>query len=266
MKNSVDSPGYKEGTIQARDGAVATLPTTSSKCSDTQDVKSCSITQVKTHFVFLLLICNIYFKILLYSHQNVSSDHNSFSQVKGYLDFSGIKEGSILFDTHDKHFYHFSNNKWKCADYQYSDIDNPKPKRSVDKKCQVERGETHDHLEVPLRSIEFHLFVWRCKLKILEHHTDETTAQSVDYVVANWPRKPLPFPIDQSNQILFQKLKTFREKADNKKVFEENYLKRLGHKPYETFFEYLTPLIVDTASPGTKIVYFCLASELFIIL
>ena len=133
---------------------------------------------------------------MIFSSEWPSND-SSTSQVKGYLDFPGIKGGSIFFDTHKKHFYHFSNNKWECSDYQYSNTDNPKHKRSVNKKCEVERGGKHDYQEVPLESIEFHAFDWWCKLRILEHHPEETINQSVDYVVANWPRKPAPLPTDK---------------------------------------------------------------------
>ena len=102
-----------------------------------------------------------------------------------------------MFDTNKKHSYHFSNNKWECADYQYSNTDNPKPKRSVTRKCEVERGGKHDYQEVPIESIEFHAFDWGCKLRISEHNPEETIDQSVDYVVPNWPRKPAPLLKDK---------------------------------------------------------------------
>ena len=151
------------------------------------------------------------------------------------------------------HFYYGDR---KCADSQFYYTDNAGQQSKDLFKCEVERGGAHDHPKVPLSSIEFHLFRWGCVLRVLS--TNESLAQSVDFVVANWPRKPLPFLMPTGQSSFFRNLKKYQNGAESQKpLFSSGF----GQKQFGIFLQFLQPLMVSSGKGHT--ILLCL--ELMII-
>lgn len=122
----------------------------------------------------------------------------------------------------------------KCADSQFFLSLEPdmRPTRSLE--CQAGPGDFHNH-EVPRReSVEYATIRWGCRLRVIQHHSEETSMQSVKVVLSSWPHK-LPVSVRSIQDRLSDTLQRYRRRAETNDYRVEIFLSQHGQDRFDIF-------------------------------
>ena len=149
------------------------------------------------------------------------------------LKFPGQLGGLLHFDASEGHFYRMQKSI-KCADSQFF---LPLKSRQKTGECQAKRGEekSHNHEKLSRDLVEYATIYWGCLLRVLTPSpTEETTFQSVEFIVSTWPHKLSIYSVPDLIQSIHEKIE--RNKT---KKWMDTFLSDFDEKSYEGFFKFI---------------------------
>ena len=168
------------------------------------------------------------------------------------LKFPGQLGGLLHFDASEGHFYRMQKSI-KCADSQFF---LPLKSRQKTGECQAKRGEekSHNHEKLSRDLVEYATIYWGCLLRVLTPSpTEETTFQSVEFIVSTWPHKLSIYSVPDLIQSIHDRLNKIERYCKTKK-WVDTFLSDFDEKSYEEFCKFIlkshpywsAPVFVET--------------------